>query len=302
MNILIAGGTGFIGQKIVQSFDPKQDTIYILTRSSTKKSDSPHIHYITWLNENENSVIALPDIDVVINLAGDPLNKGRWTEKKKKEIIESRKKSTRSIIQLMNSFSRKPNVFINASAVGIYGNSFSETFTEQSQSLENSFPAKVCTIWEKEAIVAKELGIRTVVGRIGVVLSKDGGALPKMALPYHLFGGGKVASGKQWVSWIHMDDLVQLFHFIIQNEQIEGPVNLTAPNPTQMNELGKAIGKALKRPHWIPVPTIMLRLIFGQMSEFLTEGQRVIPHKVENLGFTFTHKNVKDALQNIYNE
>jgi uncharacterized protein len=300
LNILIAGGTGFIGNHIVQTMKQRGNHLYVLTRTSNKTSQSPHVNYITWLNGNDNKIDSLPSIDVVINLAGDPINEGRWTKKKKQRILQSRKLTTETIIDIIKRLPKKPKVYINASAIGIYGYSGTEVFTEETESLGNSFPAKVCKLWENDALEAKLLGIRTVIARIGIVLGKDGGALPRMAMPYHFFVGGKVASGKQWISWIHIDDLVELIQFIINHDHITGPVNLTAPNPVQMDELGQQIGKALHRPHWIPVPSLALKAIFGEMSEFLIEGQRVLPEKALNNGFNFTYKSVEDALQQIY--
>ncbi|MRG85324.1 TIGR01777 family oxidoreductase [Salinibacillus xinjiangensis] len=299
MNILVAGGTGFIGQNLTQSLIQKGHHVYILTRKANMSSQSPYVHYITWLSQDDNIPQQLPTIDAAINLSGDPLNKGRWTQKKKDEIINSRKITTQHIFQLLKDFNPKPSVLINASAVGVYGNSNTDTFTEESVSLRNSFPSQVCEIWENEALQAESLGVRTVLARIGVVLSNQGGALPKMTMPYRLFIGGKVASGEQWVSWIHIHDLVELFQFAIHNQSIKGPINFTAPNPVQMNELGRQIGNALNRPHWFPVPTIMLRTIFGEMSEFLSEGQKVIPKKAVDQGYSFTYPHCDQALKSI---
>jgi uncharacterized protein len=300
LNILIAGGTGFIGSHIVETMKQRGNYIYILTRSSNITDESPHVNYITWLNGNENNIDTMPTIDVVINLAGDPINQGRWTKKKKQRILDSRKITTETIINIIKELPKKPKVYINASAIGVYGYSTTEVFTEKSESLGNSFPAKVCKLWEKDALKAEMFGVRTVIARIGIVLGKDGGALPRMAMPYHFFVGGKVASGKQWISWIHIDDLVELIQFVINNDEITGPVNLTAPNPVQMNDLGHQIGNALHRPHWIPVPSFALKAIFGEMSEFLIEGQQVLPEKALDNGFTFTYKSVGEALEQIY--
>ncbi|SET39319.1 hypothetical protein SAMN05421676_104276 [Salinibacillus kushneri] len=299
MNVLIAGGTGFIGHHLVQSMIQQEHHIYILTRSYGKREKSPFLHYITWFTQDEHTLPNLPQIDVIINLAGEPINKGRWTSNKKKKIYESRKQTTRKMIRIMKELETKPKVFINASAIGIYGYSYHKEFTEESDSLQNGFPARVCRMWEQEASQAEQLGIRTVIARLGIVLGDDGGALPRMMMPYHLFAGGKVASGEQWVSWIHMNDLVRLFHYIIQQETIKGPINITAPHPVQMNELGKRIGQALRRPHWFPAPAWMLKMVFGEMSEFLTEGQKVVPKKALMYGFEYRYSTCKQALQQI---
>ncbi|QHS22324.1 TIGR01777 family protein [Virgibacillus sp. MSP4-1] len=302
MNVLIAGGTGFIGRHLVQSMVQKQNHVYVLTRSHQNPNHSPYLHYITWFTHDEQIFEALPPIDAVINLAGEPINKGRWTRKKKTKIRDSRKQSTQKLLQFMQSSAIKPKVFINASAIGIYGNSNDQEFTERSAPQKNSFPARVCTMWEQEAIQAEQIGIRTVMARIGIVLGKDGGALPRMIMPYKLFAGGRVASGKQWLSWIHIYDLTQLFDYIIHQEAIEGPINMTAPNPVQMDTMGKKIGENLRRPHWFPVPSWILKIIFGEMNEILTEGQKVIPDKALKHGFEFHYSECGQALRQIFRE
>lgn len=302
MNILIAGGTGFIGKYLIESFLHDDHEVFALTRSPSHQANHPHLHYITWLQQNKTEIdlSELPKIDCIINLAGDPINKGRWTKKKKERILTSRRTTTKELINMIKKLKTKPKLFINASAIGVYGYSTEKQFTEESKPLGNSFPAKVCKQWEQDASQAKEEGIRTVIARIGIVLGKDGGALPRMALPYKFFIGGKVASGHQWISWIHIKDVVKLFHFIILNEEISGPINFTAPNPVKMNTLGKEIGQVLKKPHWIPVPSFALKMIFGEMSEFLIEGQYVIPKKALDYHYKFQYETVDKALKEIY--
>jgi uncharacterized protein len=300
MNILIAGGSGFIGTHVAQALKNDGHEVFILTRNKHLQPHS-YFHYITWLQGNEYQLYNLPKMDIVINLAGDPLNKGRWTKKKKARILESRERTTKELIKLMKEMNLKPKLFLSASAIGIYEYSLTKEYTEDVLDFGESFPAQVCRAWEEIANQAsKELNIRTVIARFGIVLGKDSGALPKMALPYHFFIGGKVASGKQWVSWIHIQNVVGLIQHIIYEENIEGPVHFTAPHPVRMNEFGKVLGSVLHRPHWMPVPSFLLKIAFGEMSEMLINGQCVLPKKALNYGYSFQYPTLRSALEDIY--
>lgn len=299
MPIVIAGGTGFVGKAIAQDFAKKGDQVYVLTRHP--KPGLPNITFIEWLTDQSQPEKALKhiSIDAFINLAGEPLNNGRWTRRKKETILQSRIQTTQESIKLVRGLDEKPNVYINASAIGYYGNSIDQTFVESSVSLDNSFPSRVCKKWEAEAANVEGLGVRSVITRIGVVMGKGGGALPKMMLPYRLFAGGTVGTGRQWVSWIHMDDLIGLIRLIVENEDITGPVNLTAPNPVRMEQLGNTIAAVLNRPHWIPVPEWMMKLVFGEMSSFLLEGQKVLPEKALEAGYVFKFQRIEEALHDL---
>jgi uncharacterized protein len=294
IRILLAGGTGFVGKALAILLLQENNAVYILTRSIPSKKYHSNIHYIHW-----DELHTLFNVDAVINLAGDPLNSGRWTTSKKARILSSRITTTRKLVSFCEQLQRKPTVFINASAVGYYGTSLCETFTEDTTANGQDFLAHTVVAWEKEATKANELGIRTVLVRFGVILGANEGALPRIVFPYRLFVGGTIASGKQWVSWIHITDAVSLILYAIHNNKIEGALNVTAPYPVTMQQLGECVAKVLKRPHWFPVPRICLRLLLGEMSTLVVDGQKVIPKKAEEYGFTFQYSYIETALNDL---
>ncbi len=238
--------------------------------------------------------LPISSIDAVINLAGEPINSGRWTKTKKAQIVSSRVNTTDGLLRQLAKLKKRPRVFINASAIGYYGTSLTETFTENSRS-GNDFLATTVQSWEAKASYAKNLGIRTVFTRFGIVLG-NGGALPNMTLPYRLFIGGTIGSGKQWVSWIHIQDAARMIAFVLENEHIEGPINVTSPTPITMKEFGQIISKVMKRPYWIPVPSFILKCVLGEMSTLVLEGQQAIPEKACKHGFTFSYPHLEEAL------
>lgn len=218
-----------------------------------------------------------------------------------KEIKNSRLHVTESILNIISQLDKKPTTLINASAVGIYGISNQKIFTEKSKETGNDFLAETVHAWENTAIKAYyDFGIRTVLCRFGIILDKNDGALPRMALPYKLFAGGTVGSGEQWVSWIHLKDVIRGIQYCIENERLRGSVNFTAPHPVTMKEFGKTLGTVLHRPHWLPIPEIALKLLLGEMSILVLEGQKVLPEKLVENGFTFLFPELKNALTDIY--
>lgn len=255
------------------------------------------IHYIQWKAEDEN--FPPTSIDAFINLAGESINSGRWTKERKEQILTSRVNTTKGIIRQFTTLSKPPKVFINASAIGYYGTSLTETFTERHLRHGNDFLATTVVAWEQEAAKAEKLGIRTVYTRFGIVLGKDGGALSKMLLPYQLFIGGTVGSGKQWMSWVHLDDVVNMITFALETEAIQGPLNITAPHPITMKEFGQMIAKVMKKPHWIPVPSFALKLLLGEMSTLILDGQKALPEKALHNGYIYSYANLEEALMNI---
>lgn len=298
MRVVIAGGSGFIGKALTETFLQAGHEVYILTRKH--KENSKNLTYVQWLTDGSMPEKQLDNIDAFINLAGESIADGRWTNERKKRILDSRIKATQESIQLMKRLQPRPRVFINASAIGYYGSSLSETFTENSTSSEENFLTTVAQKWEEEARLAEELGIRTVMARIGLVLDKTEGALPKMVLPYKMFAGGSLGSGEQWYSWIHINDLASLFLFATENANISGALNITAPTPLRMKDFGKELGKALHRPHFLPAPSFALKILLGEMSILLLEGQKVIPQKALNHGFQFKYDKLEVALSEIF--
>lgn len=294
MHIGITGGTGLVGQAVAHHFKQLGHTVHIFTRE--KNPDLP-FSQITWLQGTVPT--ELPPIDYYVHLAGASINDGRWTEKRKSIIYNSRMEATDALIEMIQQNKIKPKAVFQASATGIYPFSETKRYDESSEVSTDHFLARTVRDWEKRAEPLQQLGVRTVFMRFGIVLARDGGALPLMALPYRLFGGGKVGTGKQWVSWIHIDDIVHAILFFIKHETIEGPVNLTAPHPVRMDHFGKAIGQALHRPHWFPVPSTALKIALGEKSDLALKGQYVDPKKLRDAHYPFLYPHVEDALQNL---
>ncbi|MGH1287957.1 TIGR01777 family oxidoreductase [Bacillus toyonensis] len=296
MKIAISGGTGFIGKYLSTFFIQKGYTVYILTRKNKIETSNPHLQYVQWTPDLPT--FPLSSIDIVINLAGESIN-SRWTKKQKEAILNSRIQATRGLIKQLQALSTKPHTFINASAIGYYGTSETESFTEQQETPGNDFLAKTVFLWEQEACKARSLGIRTIYARFGVILGADGGALPKMLLPYQFYIGGTIGSGNQWLSWIHIDDVVRMIDFIIHKKEINGPLNITAPLPIRMKEFGETMATIMRKPHWLPVPSFMLHALLGEMSILVLEGQHVLPSKAIEHGYQYTFPAIDHALQNI---
>ncbi|OCA83324.1 TIGR01777 family protein [Bacillus sp. FJAT-27225] len=298
MKIAIAGGTGFLGGALVKRLLSEGHQVVILTRK-TPESSKAGLSQVQWLVEGSEPERFLKEIDVFINLAGESLNSGRWTSERKERLVKSRLAATNEAIRILGKLNRKPAVFISASAVGLYGTSEKETFTEKNRPGKD-FLANLVKQWEAAGSKAKELGIRTVFCRFGIILDQHQSALPQMALPYKLFGGGTIGSGRQWVSWIHREDAVRAILFAIGKSDLKGPVNFTAPHPATMKEFGKTIGLVLRRPHWLPVPSFALRLLLGEMSILVLEGQRALPTVLMEKGFHFRFPHLTEALEDIF--
>ncbi len=298
MKIAISGGSGFVGQTLTDHFTDNGHDVYILTRNPDGKPEKERVTYIKWLSD-DHQLNEIPQLDAIVNLSGESIN-GRWTEEKKKEILSSRIQATRSILDLIERQETKPEVLINASAVGYYGASETEKFDEWSEEPGDGFLAEVTRQWEREALNAKEYDLRVVCTRFGLILDKNEGALPRMALPYKLYGGGPIGSGEQWYSWIHIRDVVGLVDFAIQKKRIEGALNATSPHPVQMNDFGRLLGRCLNRPHWFPLPGFVLRMTLGEMSSLILEGQKVYPQKALDHEYRFNYPTLSSALTAIY--
>jgi uncharacterized protein len=298
LKIVIAGGSGFVGKALTDFFLKNGDEVYILTRQL--KPNQPSLTYVEWLKPGSKPASYLEGADVFVNLAGESINSGRWDIKRKQRIVQSRLNATQEILNIAENLPKKPKLLINASAIGYYGTSESLTFTEESKSVGHDFLAETVKQWEQLAMNAENFGVRTIFCRFGIVLARDGGALPKMSLPYRLFAGGKLGKGGQWVSWIHIEDVVQAISFAIQEENLRGPVNFISPNPVQMDAFGKELAKVLHRPHWIPTPEIALKLILGEMSMLMLEGQKVYPDKLLKNHYTFRYPTLDLALKDIF--
>lgn len=293
MNILITGGTGFVGRKLTHALLEKGHHVYILTRSPEKHINTSQITYYDY----EQPAETFPAIHGVVNLAGESLF-GYWSKQKKEAILTSRIETTEKVIDLIKQLHKKPDVLINGSAIGYYGVSEDLIFTEKTTKPGDDFLAKVVMEWENAAKQAEELDIRTVYTRFGVILG-DEGALPYMQLPVKLFAGGKIGTGEQWVSWVHIEDVIGLILFCLSNQHIAGPVNITAPHPNRNKDFTKIMAAELKRPYWFKVPYPFIRIAIGEMSQLIAKGQYVLPGKAHVWNFPFSFPYLKDALRNI---
>lgn len=299
MKIAIAGGSGFVGTALIDELLKENHELYILTRHPDQHKKQKHIHYVGWLSAGASPERQLEDLDVFINLAGESLNSGRWSQERKRRIVESRVESSKEMNRILSKLPKKLSCLINASAVGYYGISDQETFTEASDSIGDDFLVRTVKLWEKEAMKSSSYSERVVLTRFGVILGEKEGALPMMTLPYKLFGGGKLGKGSQWLSWIHIQDVARAINFCMKNQTVQGPVNFTAPNPVQMETFGKTIGTVMHRPHWFPVPPFLLKAILGEMSVLVLEGQKVLPNKLIQEEFSFSFPTLKMALEDI---
>jgi uncharacterized protein (TIGR01777 family) len=297
MKIVITGGSGFIGQKLTNFLLEKGHEIVILTRTAINQSGM--VSSVKWLTEEASPEDEISRADVFINLAGASINNGRWDARHQKQIYESRMMATEELLRIINKLEGKPSVLINASAIGIYPASEQAVYTEESKTVAADFLGRTVQDWEKKAKQVEADGIRTVFMRFGVVLGREGGALPLMALPYKLFTGGTIGSGEQWVSWVHVMDVIRAIHFVIENQQIRGPVNVAGPAPMRMRDFGRTIGSVLHRPHWLPVPSFAMKLILGQKSALVLEGQYVVPEVLKREGFEFSYPSLLPALEDL---
>ncbi|MFH0736468.1 MAG: TIGR01777 family oxidoreductase [bacterium] len=297
--IAVAGATGFIGRHLVNAFLNRGDKVIIISRD-VKKGELIFPNVKDVITYNSHYIGVLNKCHTIINLAGAEILKQRWTESYKNIIINSRINSTKQLIDLISKLDKKPECFINASAIGYYGSSQDITFTEDNPA-GTDFLAQVCRKWEKEAEKVLTQNIRQVSVRIGIVLDKNGGALKKMLLPFYLFIGGPIANGKQWFSWIHIKDLIDIFLHAVDNQNITGSINASAPNPVTNKQFAQSLGKVLNRPSFFAVPKFALQLLYGEGANTLTIGNRVIPQKALTTGYKFLFPTLEEALKIILN-
>ncbi len=305
MVILLTGATGLVGKELGKALIKEGHELIVLSQDSSKaKTILPFpAKVFSWgANFEELPKDILNGVEAIIHLAGESIASGRWTKKRKERIYESRILTTRKLVNAVKAAHLKGDLklkhFISASAIGIYGNRGDELVNEES-SLGNDYLASVCKDWEKETLSLNEIGIRVVNPRIGIVLSAQGGALEKMLLPFSLGLGGAIGLGRQWMSWIHLEDLVQLFLFVLKNQEIKGSLNAVAPNPVTNKEFSKVLASSLERPLFFPVPPLMLKVILGEMSTLILAGQRVSSEKALNNGMKFKYPNLYSALKEI---
>ena len=295
--VLVTGGTGFIGRHVIRQLLDRGDAVVVASRDPIK-AEKLFDRAVTAVDLHRTDVSRLR-LAAVVNLAGESLSSGRWTPDRKRAILESRQRGTRDIVELLKQLNPRPEVLVNASAIGFYGASDSSTFTEQTEPERRDFLADVTAMWEQEANHAAEFGTRVVCARFGVVLGVDGGALGKMALPYRFYIGGPVGSGRQWVSWVHVEDAARMILWCLDHTNMAGPLNVTAPAPVQMQEFGKTLAQILRVPHFLPMPAFALRALLGEMADLVLTGQRVVPEKALAAGFSFRYGVLSAALRNL---
>jgi uncharacterized protein (TIGR01777 family) len=294
MKIAIAGGSGFVGRHLTQYFLEHKYSLIIISRQR-QTSDHPLIRQATW-DELKADVRIMEGVDAIVNLSGESINQ-RWTDAAKERILQSRLDTVAQIASIVERMARKPSVVVNASGISIYGTSEKGSFVEHSDPNVMDFLSGVVEKWEKAMDVIRDT--RLVKLRLGIVIGRDGGAFPKMMMPYKLGVGGRIGSGRQVISWIHIQDLCRLIEFCIENDDIIEQINATAPHPVTNDEMGRAIAKALKTSHWLPVPAFMMKLLFGELSTLLLEGQMVLPLLAVDYEFSFLYPTIDMALAEI---
>lgn len=296
MNVTITGGTGLIGARLAENLLGSGDGVHIVSRSP-RTGLTPGVRLSLWDSEKgPPPPECLEEADAVVHLAGEPLGQ-RWTPETKRRMRDSRVEGTRQLVQALGTVSRRPRVLVSASAIGYYG-SRGDEMLEETAKPGDDFLAQLCQDWEAAAAEAGKLGIRVVTLRSGLVLAPSG-TLARMLPPFKLGFGGQLGSGRQWMSWIHLEDAVRLIRFAIEDEALSGAVNGTAPNPVRNSQWTRTLARVLRRPALFPVPEKALRLVFGEMAELLLVSQRVVPAAAEAAGYQFAFPELGQALKNL---
>ncbi len=296
MKILVTGSTGLVGTALVSALARDGNTVCRLVRPQSKSTTSKDGFDVAWNPATGELGGAGVGADAVVNLAGASIADGRWTKERKSLLRTSRIDTTRVLVNALAKMSARPRVLVSASAIGYYGDRGDELLTEESKA-GTDFLAGLAQEWEAEARKAEALGIRVVIARFGIILAKQGGALPKMILPFKLGAGGKLCSGKQWMSWVTLEDVVGILRFALENSSARDAVNVVAPQPVQNAEFTKVLAKAMHRPALFPAPALALRLALGEMADaLLLSSQRVRPVVLEKLGYQFLHSELSATL------
>jgi uncharacterized protein (TIGR01777 family) len=288
VRVLVAGGTGFVGEALRDALGAAGHEVTVVSRDP-ERVEGPAV---AW----EDLAVAVPESDAIVNLAGESIAGGRWSPARKERIRDSRVSTTRRIVEAVASVAQRPQVLLNASAIGYYGPRGDETCDECTPA-GTGFLADVCKAWEAEAAAAEHHGVRVVRLRLGVVLGRDGGALARMVPSFRAFLGGPLGDGKQWMSWIHRDDVCGLALCALTDERVRGPVNATAPGPVTNAEFARTLGDVLARPAVVRTPAFVLRLVFGELADMLLTGQRVLPRVADRLGYHWRYTHLAAALR-----
>ncbi|WP_448568236.1 TIGR01777 family oxidoreductase [Thalassotalea ganghwensis] len=294
MKLLLTGGTGLIGSALIKQLNNTE--VIVLSRGK-KASVNNNGNSITFVDTLED--VDFNTVDIVINLAGEPIADKRWTDQQKQRICQSRWQLTEQLVEKIAQATNQPSTFISGSAIGYYGRQTCLHIDENYQDINEEFSHTVCQRWEEIALQAKSENTRVCLLRTGIVLSKNGGALAKMAMPFKLGLGGAIGTGKQYMSWIHIDDMVAAIIHIIDTPALDGPINMTAPNPATNLAFSKAYARALRRPCIFPMPTIIAKLLFGEMADLLLYGQHVVPKKLIDTNFKFRFSHLTEAFSDL---
>jgi len=296
MRVIITGGTGLLGRALAKSFSADGHEIIVLTRSPQQSSSLPTgVKQVKWDASTANGWGELADgTDAIINFAGEGIADSPWSEERKKRIYASRVNAGKAVMEAISAATSKPKVLIQSSAVGYYGPRGSEIIQEDAAPGAD-FLSQVCFDWEASTDNAEKMGVRRAVIRTGIVLSNEGGAWPRIVLPFKLFAGGPIGSGKQYWPWIHIDDEVAAIRFLIDNEKANGVFNLSAPQPLSSREFAKTLGKVMGRPSLLPVPSFALKILFGEMATVLLDGQRAVPQRLQEQGYSFKYATAESA-------
>ena len=304
MKVVIAGGSGFLGTPLTERLAARGDEVVILTRRPDPSGAAGRTREVGWRADGSAEPALAAEIDgadAVVNLAGAGIGDRRWNAARKQLLRDSRILSTRSLVRAVQSAVRRPLVFVQGSAIGFYGSTLDDRVFDESHPPGNDFLGRLCAEWESESKPVADMGCRLVRIRTGLALAAKGGVLGRMKLPFLFFVGGPVASGRQYFTWIHRDDWVAVAIWAIDTPSVSGPINATAPNPVTNAEFSKALGRALGRPSWLPVPGFAVKLTVGELADVgLLRGQRVIPRRALELGFRFAYPEVGEALSEIF--
>lgn len=300
MRVVITGGTGLIGRPLASALASAGHEVVVLSRSPERATGlAKGVQVVRWDGRTAEGWGHLADgADAIVNLAGESIAEGRWSDERKRRIRDSRVNAGKAVVEAVQAASRKPAVVVQASAVGYYGPRGPETVTEDTPPGKD-FLAQVCVDWEASTAPVEAMGVRRAIARTGIVLSTEGGALPRMLLPFKFFAGGKLGSGQQGFPWIHIADEVAALRFLIENPAASGPFNLAAPNPPTNAEFMRAVGEAMGRPAVMPTPAFALRSAFGEMATVLLDGQRAAPKRLLDLGFQFRFTDPVAALRDL---
>jgi len=296
VRVTLTGATGLIGGRLVRALQARGDEVTVLSRAPARATRALGVTAEEWDPARGPAPAgALAGRDAVVHLAGERVDQ-RWTDAARTKILESRAAGTRHLVDGLRAADPRPGVLVSSSAVGYYGSRGDEV-VDESAAAGDGFLADVCAVWEREAAAAEELGVRVVRVRTGVVLDREGGALARMLTPFRLGVGGPVAGGRQYIPWIHADDLVGIYLAAIDGPGWSGPVNATSPEPVTNRAFSRALGRALRRPAVLPIPGAALRLLYGDMAEIVTSGQRAVPRRPLELGYAYRHPDLDEALR-----